>query len=204
MNTVIAFGRRDVRCQQKFRIMVGNRFQCGQFARQRRRISDRFGNLIVFDDIRGFDRNEIDLFVSRLTDINVIAAAFQFQENDVFQNVPAVGRFGRHFQPPQGAKNIAHYIAHGSEGMEKDARVYDDERRLIPTEKLNETIDAYDLEQRRKNNVCQFEYKNIESSETLLVCDLFRRIRIDRHCQRGSCRFEDYQSASDVFSMRCC
>lgn len=52
---------------------------------------------------------------------------------------------------PQGGKNIAHYIAHGSEGMEKDARVYDDERRLIPTEKLNETIDAYDLEQRRKN-----------------------------------------------------
>lgn len=36
--------------------------------------------------------------------------------------------------------------------MEKDARVYDDERRLIPTEKLNETIDAYDLEQRRKNS----------------------------------------------------
>ena len=52
---------------------------------------------------------------------------------------------------PTGAKNVAHYIAHGSEGIEKDARVYDDERRLIPTEKLNETIDAYDLEQRRKN-----------------------------------------------------
>ena len=51
---------------------------------------------------------------------------------------------------PQGAKNITHYIAHGS--MEKDARIYDDERRLIPTEKLNETIDAYDLEQRRKNS----------------------------------------------------
>ncbi|MBP3404372.1 MAG: relaxase/mobilization nuclease domain-containing protein [Alphaproteobacteria bacterium] len=51
----------------------------------------------------------------------------------------------------QGVKNTLQYIAHGSEGMEKDARVYDDERRLIQTEKLNETIDAYQMKQRRKN-----------------------------------------------------
>lgn len=63
----------------------------------------------------------------------------------------AVVKVAFYVKSPQGVKNIAHYIAHGSEGMEKDARVYDDERRLIPTEKLNEAIDAYDLEQRRKN-----------------------------------------------------
>jgi len=63
----------------------------------------------------------------------------------------AVVKVAFYVKSPQGAKNIAHCIAHGSEGMEKDARVYDDERRLIPTEKLNEAIDAYDLEQRRKN-----------------------------------------------------
>lgn len=56
-----------------------------------------------------------------------------------------------YIKSPQEVKNTAHYIAHGSEGLEKDARVYDDERRLIPTEKLNETIDAYQLKPRQKN-----------------------------------------------------
>lgn len=56
-----------------------------------------------------------------------------------------------YIKSPQGVKNIAHYIAHGSEGMEKDARVFDEVRELIPTEKLNEKIDDLHLKQRRKN-----------------------------------------------------
>lgn len=63
----------------------------------------------------------------------------------------AVVKVAFYIKSATGAKNAAHYIAHGSEGMEKDARVFDDERRLIPTGKLNETIDAYQMKQRRKN-----------------------------------------------------
>ena len=53
----------------------------------------------------------------------------------------AVVKVAFYVKSPQGAKNIAHYIAHGSEGLEKYARVFDDENRLIHSIKPNKKIE---------------------------------------------------------------
>ncbi len=71
---------------------------------------------------------------------------------DFKSSIPeAMVKIAFYIKSPQVVKNIAHYIAHGSEGMEKDARVFNEVRELIPTEKLNEKIDDLHLKQRRKN-----------------------------------------------------
>ena len=78
-----------IKCDECFRILVADCLERGEFAFERRFISDGERNLKV--SWRGvFKSDEVDFLPVNRTDMHVPVSAFKLEKNDIFKNVPHI------------------------------------------------------------------------------------------------------------------
>mgnify|MGYP003302268663 CR=1 FL=1 len=102
-----------IKCDERFRILVANCLERGEFAFERRFISDGERNLKVsWGGV--FKSDEVDFLPVNRTDMHIAVSAFKLEKNDVLKNVPHIAASLSCYN---GAKPLIGYVVF-AEGFE--------------------------------------------------------------------------------------